>query len=316
MKPGLHSGVPMEQYLAAPAVSASTIDDLETRCPYAAWYNSWLNPKRPALDSTAEQSAGTIAHSILLEGHSNMVVTIDPRDHPAKSGGAIPKGWTNDSIRGARDAALAQRKIPVLISQLAEIEQMVDAARAFIDTLKDSEPAIYEAFQPAGGDSELTLVWDDDGALCRMRPDRTSADRSIIVDYKTGGTTAEPGDWGRTQMIRMRYYVSAAFYRRGMRAHFGRVPEYVYLVQEQEKPFLCSLVGIDPTGYEIGDRTIGRGLRRWKECARAGTWPAYPNRVCYAEFPAYEASRFENAEVMHGIPYAPEKIWNKKEMAR
>jgi hypothetical protein len=84
---------------------------------------------------------------------------------------------------------------------MAEIEAMVAAAREFIESLRETEPAIWAAFQPGGGDSELTLLWDDNGTLCRIRPDRISTDRRVIVDYKTGGTSAEPDTWGRKQMV-------------------------------------------------------------------------------------------------------------------
>lgn len=314
--PGVYPGVRMIDYLTAPAVSASIIRDAATLCPRAAWYNSHLNPKRIVEVSDRAQSTGTIAHSILLEGNSDCVRVIDPAQYPAEKTGAIPDGWTNKAIRQARDEAIIAGKIPVLVSQMAEIEAMVGQAREFIESLKRSEPAIYAAFQPDGGDSELTILWDDAGTLCRIRTDRISTDRRVVVDYKTGGTTAEPGTWGRTQMVRMGYYVNAAFYRRGIKATFGEDPIYVYLVQEQEAPYLCSLVGIDPAGIDAGDRTVARGLRTWKECERKGEWPAYPTRVCYADFPAFELARVEEAEMGHGIPYDPAKLWGKEEMAR
>ena len=44
MKPGTYPGLPMAEYLAAPAVSASIVKTIISECPRAAWFESWLNP--------------------------------------------------------------------------------------------------------------------------------------------------------------------------------------------------------------------------------------------------------------------------------
>jgi hypothetical protein len=291
--PGVYPGRPMAEYLAAPALSASLLQTAIEECPRAAWFKSWLNPKAPARDSNGAQDSGTIAHGILLEGSTANVEVIDPNLYPTKTTGNIPDGWTNKDIRAARDAAIAAGKTPVLVPQMVVIRAMVEAAWAFIESIRETEPEIYKLFQPNGGDSELTVLWDEDGTLCRMRPDRINAARTLVADYKTTLRSAEPAAWGRTQMVGMGYYTSAAFYRRGAEAAFGTRPEYVYLVQEQEAPHLCALVGLDPAAWELGGRKIARGLEVWRECQRRGYWPGYPTRVCYPEIPPWEAARWE-----------------------
>lgn len=312
MKPGIYPGLSMAEYLSMPAVSAHLLKQLLERCPKAAWFDSWLNPKaQRAATVDAACDAGTIAHSILLEGHSNFVQVIDPRDHPNEKGGGHASGWTNKSIKAARDAALAAGKVPIFPEKMREVEAMVEAARSYINALRETEPAIWAAFQPGGGESEVTMVWEDGSTLCRIRPDRISIDRRIIIDYKTGGTTAEPDTWGRTQMVRMGYHVGAAFYRRGVRALCNVTPDYFFLVQEQEEPFLCSLVGIEPAGHELGAKKIQRALGQWLVCTRSGKWPAYPARAAYPELPAYELAREEEVE-MRGYTYDyPAMGWKK-----
>jgi hypothetical protein len=311
MTPGLHPNIPMRQYLMMPAVSASLVCAMVDTCPRAAWWRSWLNPKAPAIDSNAAQDAGTIAHAVLLEGSAANVEIIDPAKYPAKNGN-IPDGWTNTAIREARDAAIAAGRIPMFAEKYAVVEAMVAQARSFIESLRDTEPAIWQAFQPGGGDSEATLVWDSRGLPCRARPDRISTDRRLIVDYKTCGSTAEPDAWGRTQLVGMGYYVSAAFYRRGVEALFDVVPDYVFLVQEQEEPYLCSLVGVDPQGIELGASKVRRGTDMWRSCIASDRWPAYPNRVCYPEMPPWETARWEagqGGEQAAGIPYDPARLY-------
>lgn len=285
--------MPMDEYLAMPAVSASVLIATESQCPYAGWYQSWLNTEREAGIADKAQDAGSIAHAILLEGSEAAVSIIDPNDHPAEKTGAIPTGWTNKSIKLARDAAREQGKIPILLDDMLEIRDMVSAARRFIDLVKIRQPTIWAMFQPNGGDSELTITWQDGKTPCRIRPDRISTDRRIIVDYKTGGTTAEPNTWGRLQMIRMSYYVSAAFYQRGVQSACNVIPAYVWLVQEQSAPFLCSLVGLGSQASERGHQRVQLALRTWEQCAVANDWPAYPADIVEPEFPAYEDARVE-----------------------
>lgn len=314
MKPGVYPGLAMAEYLKLPAVSASLLGDILERCPRAAWHNSWLNPHRELDLGSATQNAGTIAHAILLEGTTAGVAVIDPNDHPTEKTNNIPDGWTNKSIRLARDIAIGNGKIPVLAPQMIVIEAMVAAARAFIESLKPQRPEIWELFQPGGGDSELTIVWDDDGTACRIRPDRISKNRRFVVDYKTGGTSAEPDAWGRTQLIRMGYYVDAAFYRRGVHAAFDTECEYLFLVQEQDPPHLCSLIGIEPQGVKLGDRKIARGLMAWAQCAKLNHWPAYPADICYPQIPAWEFTRWEERDGEQiGIPYDPAKLWGPRQ---
>lgn len=296
MNPGIYAEIPMSDYLAAPAASASLIKKLMSECPRAAWADSWLNPARENGNSD-RTDRGSIAHAILLEGSSAGVTVIDPQDHPAEKTGAIPEGWTNKSIRTARDQARADGKIPVLLPDWHAINDMVTEAHEFIASLEHTEPAIWAAFQKDGGASEETVIWQDGDTLCKMRPDRRSADWSVLIDYKTTERSVEPSAWGRSQLIGMGYYLSAAWYRRGVLAACGVLPDYVFLAQEVEAPYLCSLVGVDPAMLDAGSRMIDSGLQQWERCVKSGHWPAYPARVCYPEAPAYMLAQWEEQQV-------------------
>jgi|GEM_PF-736210 len=313
--PGIYPGLTMAEYLAIPALSAGVVRTIVDRCPRAAWWESWLNPNRPA-DDTAASDAGTIAHAILLEGSVECLTVIDPNDHPAKTKPFnIPVGWGNSSIRAARDEARAAGKIPILPGEVAEIKSMVAAATDFILSLDQSEPAICGAFAPSGGQSEVTMVWQEGETLCKLRADRIRNDHAVIIDYKTSAMSVQPDRWGRTQLVAMGHYVGAAWYRRGVRALTGVDPAYVFLCQETAAPYLCSLNGVDPSGMELGDEKVGAGLREWQQCAAANQWPAYPARVCYPELPVYERMRWDERNGIggDGIPYDISKLFVRKE---
>jgi hypothetical protein len=287
----------MADYLRLPAVSASLVRAMTDRCPRAAWAASWLNPAPLPDDATAASDAGSIAHAIVLEGSEACCQAIDPADYPAEKTGAIPDGWTNKAIRAARDAARAAGKIPVLVRDMATIRAMALSARSFIDGLRTTEPAVWAAFEPAGGESELTITWDDAGVPCRIRPDRISVDRTVIIDAKFTKTSAHPDVWARSQLAGMGYATSAAFYRRGVRAAFGVECDYVFLVVEQEPPYLCSLVGLDPAWKAYGDAVVRQGLAAWRKCLARDEWPSYPSRAAYPEMPGWMAAQIEEREV-------------------
>jgi hypothetical protein len=260
LAPGIYEGVPMEEYLRMPAASASNMLTLIERCPRAAWFDSWLNPKRVAQSSTPAQGIGTLAHALLLENSKSKLAVIDPKDHPAEKTLNIPDGWTNKSIRAARDNAIAAGMVPVFPETATAIDSMVEAARAYLVAVRDEEPLVHQLFQPDGGKSEVTVVWEEDGCLFRMRPDRINTALSMMGDVKTTKTAAEPDRWGRTQLFGMGYYIAAAFYRRGLERATGKRSSYVYLAQEQDAPFLCSLIGLDPIAIELGERKASRAI--------------------------------------------------------
>jgi hypothetical protein len=158
----------------------------------------------------------------------------------------------------------------------------------YVDSLKDTEPAIWAAFQTDGGERELTCVWEESGILCKMRPDLISSDRKLIVDGKFTERSANPDSWGRAMLGPMGYRTGAGWYRRGSDSLFGNRPEYVFLVVEQESPHLCSMVGLNPEQYAKADADANYGFGAWREASFMGRWPSYDRRVAYPEMTAWE----------------------------
>lgn len=318
MKPGVYEGMPFAEYLAAPALSSGVIHTLNTQCAKAAWYESHLNRVRgndDEADDTAESDVGSVAHQILLEGSSDCCAVINPEDHPAEKSGAIPNGWTNKSIRAARDAARAAGKIPMLPGAMNKCMRMVESAREYIDSLKRNEPAVWAALQPNGGISELSVFFEQDGILSRMRPDRISNDRRIVVHVKTTSTSVEPESWTRTQMSANGYWLTAAWYRLGIDLTFGEPDsEHLFLLIGQKPPHLCSLVGVDPAGFAHGVEQMDVGFTAWKQCLTRNHFPGYANRAVYPEVPAFEIARWqERTAIREGNPYTWEEMYGSPE---
>jgi hypothetical protein len=315
MKVGVYPDLPMADYLRVPAMSASVLKATVDECPRAGWFSSYLNPNREQ-DDSAPKDVGSIAHEILLEGSESCCTVIDPQDYPGKRGG-VPEGWKNEAIRAARDDARASGKIPVLSTEMPRIRAIAASGFSFIESLRETEPRIWRAFQTDGGSSEVTMIWREGATLARLRADRIANDCKLIVDAKITGRSAEPGAWGRSQLLNFGYHVSAAWYRRGIRALCDVECDYVFLVIEDEPPHLCSLVGVDPAWLALGDSKITAGLRIWEKCERDGVWPAYPTRICYPELPPWADAAWQERQASDGfgIPYDVSKLFQKSEAA-
>ena len=319
LAPGIHAGVPMAQYLRQPALSASVLCKVSAECERAGWAASWLNPshaEEAADDSTEASDVGELGHALFLEGNLDRLVSIDPQDYPGQRGG-IPEGWTNNAIRAARDEARAAGNIPVLSHKVGKIKAMVDSARAFVssDEMKRLEPAVWATFQPGGGTAELSCLWDDDGILCRMRPDIINTDRWLIVDVKTTKRAAEPQGWSRSMFTPMGLRLRAAWYgSRGAKRAFGKKATYICMVIEQDEPFLCSSIGFDPEQLALGQKKMEDAFGKWRACVEANYWPGYSSRIHYPELMPWERAGFEDDQTdAQGIPYDVSRLFQKKE---
>ena len=282
-KGGCHK-ISFTDYLADPAPSPSltrtTIKDLLFRSPRHAFYgHSRLNPDYQAKE--AERfDIGTAAHALLLDG-KDIIEIIDAAD------------WRTKAAKEARDEARAKGKIPLLTAQTKDIFAMVNAANS---ALANSELAIVDLQKE--GDSELTYIWNEGKTWCRIRPDWISKDRTLVLDYKTVGNSANPSDISR-QIISFGYDIQAAFYTRGVREIEGTEPKFIFLFQEIEEPYLCSFIGLPPQFMDMGASKVDYGLFLWRQCLEKNEWPGYPQRICWVEPPTWALAQWE--QISEGI---------------
>ncbi len=289
MTPGLHR-IPMADYLAdpcpQPSLSSSALTTLLMQSPRHAWA---AHPKLGGQrgDDSNRADLGTVAHDLLLGGEGKICV-IDPEDY-AGAKGAVPKGWTNAAIREARDQARENGLTPILKGQELAARAMVKAAKAF---LAGSELAgVLDEGEP-----ELTLIAQQDGVWLRARPDWFNPVKRVLLHYKTTEASAEPDRFIRGVMRGMGYGTACAFY-----AHVHQLIDpqaidwlNVFLVQEQNPPYACSLIGLDPMKAEIEAENVVRGIAAWSNALRTGQWPAYSGQIHYAAPSAWELAMLEH----------------------
>lgn len=284
-----------EAYHADPAQAASLSASIGKvfmdKSPFHAWLcHPKLNPDyKPDESSTFD--LGTAAHDLILEGGTPRICVIDPQEYRSKPtkaepDGSIPKGWTNNAIREARDLARSNGLTPILPWDNAVIKAMKDAAMKFV---AGSELAgIFEDGKP-----EQTLIWQDSGIWCRARLDWLTEDRREILDYKSSAS-AQP-NWFSRQIANMGYDFQAAFYTRGLKACGHPNAKFLFLAQEIDAPHACSLHGIAPSMMAIAEAKVEQAIQGWRHCLETGKWPAYDNRIHWAEATTWQMQQHEES---------------------
>ncbi len=218
---------------------------------------------------------GAVAHSILLGGESAVeVVAADD--------------WRTKAAKEARDLARAHGRVPLLDKHWAEVQQMTAAIREQLDRVSTSPPLFTD------GRGEQTLVWEDNGVLCRARLDWLRDDLVAIDDYKTARSAA-PEKWSRS-MIDNGYDVQAAFYLRGVRATLDANPAFRFVAQEKEPPYALTVFALAPDVVALADRKVDWAIERWKRCLENDEWPAYPSRVCFVNLEPWQEMRWADRE--------------------
>jgi hypothetical protein len=267
----------LDNQTATPSLSRSVIKALVSECPLRAWYeHPRLNPRYVAEEKKIFD-IGHAAHALLLEGIDRMaVVNAD--------------NWTTKAAKEARDEARKEGKIPVLAKQSEAILGMTWEATCF---LAHSELGISDLRD--SGDSEISYYWCEHGTWMRVRPDWINHERTLILDYKTTGTSADPG---RYQQIATQtgLEIQDAFYRRGVRAVDGTNPRMVFLVQEAEPPYLCSLISMDMMFREMGHQKVEKGIALWRDCLSRNEWPGYTSDIQIIEPKPWALAEWEQRQ--------------------
>jgi len=295
VKPGIYA-IDSDMYHSSSVsdnvcLSNSIANIMLRQSPYHAWM---AHPKLNPLAVHKESSRfdlGTAAHDLILEGGTAKICVINPEDYrskPTKTDpeGAIPKGWTNNAIKAARDEARSNGLVPLLPWDSAVINSMVIEAQEFIE-----KSALKGIFQR--GKAEESAFWEDRGVHCKARLDWLTDDREFILDYKTTDS-AHPEAFIR-QIGRMGYDLQSAFYSRGIDVLTGKRPRFVFLAQEIEAPYSCSLIGLDAAYEEIAAGRYIMALDQWKACLEANNWPAYASEIHFASPPAWLMQQHEEA---------------------
>lgn len=276
MQPGIYK-IPFAEYLAdpcpVPSLSRSTIKALVNECPRKAYHgHPRLNPDYKKEEKT-QFDIGSAAHDYFLGGE-NAVMVFDYAD------------WKKKEAQEAKQAARNFGKVPLLRHQFDEVQAMVKVAHESLATFKAYGHDLN--LKISDGESELTYVWEEFHAFrekstwCRIRPDWINRDKTIILDYKTTAKSADPESY-ISIIDHTGLDIQDALYRRGVHAIDGTEPDFYFMVQEVEAPYLCSFISLDMQFKDMGENKVAMGINLWRICRKRGIWPAYPRDLCTVE---------------------------------
>lgn len=275
--------------LPGPSISSSGLKTLLAKSPRHYWFDSPLNPDRPAEQDKPHFNVGKAAHDmLLLSDRWPTCYYVLQEDFNANATKAQAE-W-----HAMRDAARDEGKT-ILKHDEAELVRGMCAA------LKANQLA---AAALSNGESEVTLTWQDKetGVWLRARPDFLPAKRRIIPDLKTAAD-ASPKGFQRT-IANYGYAQAAALYLDGIEAVFGDKPtNWIHVVMEKEPPHVVAL-------YELPSEDIGRGrwlnrraIRLYADCLSSGKWPGYADTPTMLGLPQWERKQIDEGLTPDGVAW-------------
>lgn len=244
---GITAGIPFDQYLQLPGLSASKLKKL-MRSPLA--YKWALD--HPDHTSSPAMALGTAAHTAILEPHRMRT------DYVLWDGGdRRGKAWTEFKEANADKAILTA-------SEFADVKGMYDAV------LGHGPAARYLQ----DGVAEVTIEWTDPtGRAFHSRVDWVTVidGQVVLVDLKTTRDSS-PRHFG-ADAYRLGYHIQFALYVDGWYYLTGEQPRFVVLAVESKAPY-------EPAVFDVTDEVLAQGhdeymrlLATLKECETSDTWP-------------------------------------------
>lgn len=267
-QPGAYSAdaVPIELYhgteiCPAPSISASGLKIISARSPLHYWWQSALNPNRPAQDEKPHFAIGKAVHDTILLGDRWPVAY-----HVTPEGFNRAASKAQAEAIAAADAAAASGLTVLTAAQAVTVRAMAASLRR----------NAFACAALSNGEPEVTLAWQDKetGVWCRARPDFLPAKRKIIPDLKTAAD-GSPEAFARA-VSGFGYHIAAAHYMAGIEAIYGERPtNWLHVVVETPAPHCVSLYELPAEDIEIGEDLRRRALRTFADCLAADRWPGY-----------------------------------------
>jgi hypothetical protein len=282
LRPGIYDDVTAEDYhharglTRAPALSNHIVKLLIGQSPkHAKTAHPDLNPDYRHVEED-KFDLGSAAHVLLLEGDA-----FEARVHPVDA-----PDWRTKLAKEAKADARMEGLIPLLRKDWDRTQAMVDAIREQLPRL-DVDPPFF-----ADGAPERTVIWEEDGILCKARPDWLRSDLRTIDDFKSTSASAHPDVWSRRTFWSIGCDIQACWYSRGVQAVTGRWPEFRFLVAECYPPYAIQPFDLAPSTIQLAQRKIEFAIRKWQDCLRADHWPSYPTRLASVEMDGWQDAEF------------------------
>jgi hypothetical protein len=295
-EPGAYPGISNEDYhrnanlLPAPSISASGLKTLLGRSPRHYWFDSPLNPDRPAEKDRPHFNIGKAAHDVLLlsERWPECYHVLDPDFNGNATKAQADWHAEREAARDAGKVILKHDEAQTVMAMAASLRANEFAAAALLN-----------------GESEVTLAWQDPetGVWLRARPDFLPAKRRIIPDLKTAADGA-PRAFARA-IANFGYHQSAALYADGIKAVFGEPPSnWLHIVLEKEPPHVVSLYELPGEDIERGRWLNRKAIRVFADCLSQDRWPGYADEPAQIGLPGWERKSIDDDSTLHDLAWS------------
>lgn len=281
---GLHPDVPEHLYHLdpvhpGPSLSSSIAKVLASEAPRHAWLkHPRLNPAfaKKAKKYDPAMAIGSAVHKLLLGAGAEIRVV-------------EYENFTKKDAQYERDEAMARGETPLSLTGWDKAQAIAEAARPQIMDDPTMRPLLES------GRSEVTGVWREGEAWCRLRvdrmPDNVLTDPfPSIMDLKTTELSVNPETWSK-HAFDMGYDISAEFYKRGLRKLLPHIRhlEFVIIAIEQNEPYACKAMSFGGQAAEEAATAVALSIETWTACLKLGRWPMYEPGITSLDPPTWRS---------------------------
>ncbi len=120
-----------------------------------------------------------------------------------------------------------------------------------------------------GGKPQSTLLWEQNGILCKARPDYFIEEKNLIVDLKT---TSKDLDGFGYAVSDFDYLLQAAYYAEGLFRLTGKMPNFAFFAVCKDEPHYCGAYTVPEELMQLALARVRVILNRYKKCVDASIW--------------------------------------------
>ncbi len=152
-------------------------------------------------------------------------------------------------------------------------------------------------------DTELTLVWNEDGVDCKARIDAVCkfGDKTLLLDLKTA-RAGDKDDFERS-LVNYGYHIQSAHYLAGAKACGlikGDNNDFIHIVVEKDAPYLTANYCIDDGSLDLAQIQRYEAMRKYKLALETNQWPGYPAEIQTVALPHWFFQQ-QNTETFDSI---------------